>query len=458
MKNRRFHSSLKRASIAATALLAGVALPTGASAQETAPSGAEVFETEAVAPHQDIVVVAAPAARVQYAVRPIVTLLAPEIRPETPEERLDRVAYYLRAASAGRCANPEMLTGFALHETGAYDADQRALVERIYRFGRGIGVRHIVTQSAAARSGFLAGDVITHVNGRDIASFETGEIGRSASYDRTARFETFLTAALTSGPAQVTIRRGRKTSTLTLPGQPGCGGKPVLYAKGGLNAWSDGKYVAVTNTMMKFARDDSELAFVVSHEMAHNILDHALKLRGKSMLLASLGIGSSKIKNTEIEADQIGAEILVTAGFPLEGALTLLQRVGPKIPINLATTHPGIKRRLGIVKDAAARLEQTALAARAERERPAQAAGLKDLAYMARSVAIPGIVSVPSLPELLDLPTNQLAQRTISPINPELASRAGPGNDASGLATISFTSDQERTLAQTFGSLRVGNA
>lgn len=453
MKNRRFHGSLGRAKIAATAALVGVILPTSAMAQDNfASRDVAQFEADATVPYQDIVVVATPSARIQHSARPIVTLLAPEIRPETPEERLDRVSYYLRAASAGRCTNPEMLTGFALHETGAYDAAQRALVERTYRFGRDIGVRHIVTQSAAARSGFLAGDVITHINGRDLASFETHLIGRSASYNRTARFESFLNDTLISGPAQVTIRRGRTTATLTLPGQPGCGGKPVLYAKGGLNAWSDGKYVAVTNTMMKFARDDSELAFVVSHEMAHNILDHALKLRGKSMLLASLGIGSSKIKNTEIEADQIGAEILVTAGFSVEGALTLLQRVGPKIPLNLATTHPGIKRRLGIVTEAAARVEETALAVRAERERPALAAGLRDLAYMARSVVIRGALAVPPLPALAEMPESQLAEVGKSTRTEVLALPEATDGGGNTLANVSFTSGQEQALAQTFGT------
>lgn len=464
MKMPRSQFSQRALAAPALAILGGLALSTGTLAQDLDASlDTSVAEGELPTIKQDIVVVGAPAARIRHEVRPIVTLMAPAIRPETAEERLDRVAYYLRASSAGRCANPEMLTGFALHETGAYDADQRDLVERHYRFGRSIGVRHIVTQSAAARSGFLAGDVITHVNGIDMASFETGLIGRRANYNRTERFETFLNNTLKSGPAKITIRRGQTVSNLVLPGQPGCGGKPVLYEKGGFNAWSDGKYVALTSTMMRFARDDGELAFVVSHEMAHNILDHAAKLRGKSMLLASLGIGSGKIKDSEIAADQLGAEILVTTGYPLEGALSLLNRAGAKIPLNFATTHPGIKRRLGIVTEAAARFEREALAARAEREQPVPVAGLRDLAFMARSVVVPNVaLSMAPLPALADFPAGQLAEAgdpsnvLKSAVKAQVATLTRQGGN--GLASISFTATQEDALASTFGAVRAATA
>jgi hypothetical protein len=249
-----------------------------------------------------------------------------------------------------------------------------------------------------------------------------------------------------------------------LPGQPGCGGKPVLYEKGGFNAWSDGKYVALTSTMMKFARDDGELAFVVSHEMAHNILDHAAKLGGKSMLLASLGIGSGKIKNSEIEADQLGAEILVTAGFPLEGALSLLNRAGAKVPLNFATTHPGIKRRLGIVTAAAARFEREALEARARREQPTPVAGLRDLAFMARSLTVPNFaLSVEPLPILSDLPAGKLAATAEQPEAPPAFAAVSPTgptatSNAEPLASVSFTKDQEDVLAQTFGMPRLADA
>lgn len=460
MKTRQYFSRARALATCAFASLGSLVLSTGALAQDsTAP--AEDLGTNSA--REEIVVVAAPAAKITHHAQPIVTLMGPELLPETPEQRLDRVAYHLRAASGGRCARPEMLTGFALHETGAYDANERALVERFFHFGKAIGVRHIVLQSAAARSGFLAGDVITHVNGREVASFSTDLIGHRASYNRTARFESFLESALREGPAQITIRRGKTTRTLALPGQPGCGGKPVYYEKGGLNAWADGKYLAVTDKMMKFASDDNELAFVISHEMAHNILDHAAKIRGRSMLLAMFGIGSGVIKNTEIEADELGVEILVSAGFSLEGAQTVLRRAGKKYPLNLATTHPGFGRRIGLVTAAAERYEQRIQAARAEREQPPLVAGLKDLGYMARSLTVPNLTAVlPNLPVTGESTATRLAGQSAAPKAPEraeeLASAALATQNHGRISSISFTRSQEAGLSKTFASVRSANA
>lgn len=456
MKTRQYFSRAQALATCAFASLGSLMLSTGALAQDGTAPVDELTESQA---REEIVVVAAPAAKITHQAQPIITLMGPEVLPETPEQRLDRVAYHLRAASGGRCTTPEMLTGFALHETGAYDADQRALVERFFHFGKAIGVRHIVLQSAAARSGFLAGDVITHVNGREVASFSTDLIGHRASYNRTARFESFLESALREGPAQITIRRGKATHTLVLPGQPGCGGKPVYYEKGGLNAWADGKYLAVTDKMMKFASDDDELAFVISHEMAHNVLDHAAKIRGRSMLLAMFGIGSGVIKNTEIEADELGVEILVSAGFSLEGAQTVLRRAGKKYPLNLATTHPGFGRRIGLVTAAAERYQQRIQAARAEREKAPLVAGLKDLGYMARSVVVPKLaVALPNVPASIESSPTLLAEQSATSKATEVASATKATKQSGGLASISFTAEQEARLSTTFASVRIASA
>ena len=310
----------------------------------------------------------------------------PVNQTESEEQRLDRVAYGLRAASSGKCAQPEMLTGFSLHEIGAYEADQRSFLENQFHLGKEFGIRQIVSGSTADRAGFLPGDVITRINGADLAGFGKRLITRRASYDRIASFEQYLGAALAIGPAQLTIRRGDTTQTLMLAGQPGCGGSAVHYARGGLNAWSDGKYVAVTSTMMRFAASDSELAFVIAHEMSHNILKHADRLRGKSRLLASIGIGSGKIKATEVEADQMAAGIMLAAGFPIDGAVSLLKRAGGGIPLNFATTHPGIGRRIRIVSAAAQDYTLTLQAARIP-DLPALRVQLTDLASQARAIS-----------------------------------------------------------------------
>lgn len=278
--------------------------------------------------------------------------------PETKEARLERVAYRLRAASAGRCKVPEMLTGLSLHDLGAYDAKSRAAMLAARTLTTGFGVRGVVAGSVGEAAGLAVGDEIVEVNGRALETFAPGAIARKASSERTERFEDWLGSELASGAATLLVRRGDETRQISLSGQPGCGGKPVFYERGGLNAWSDGKYVAVTGRMMAFAREDSELAFVVAHEMSHNILGHAEQVRGTSMLLAEFGFGSRKVKRTEVEADGLAAEVILAAGFDTQGAVAILQRSGRARPFELALTHPGPSRRIAIVNAVLHRSEQ----------------------------------------------------------------------------------------------------
>jgi hypothetical protein len=116
-----------------------------------------------------------------------------------------------------------------------------------------------------------------------------------------------------------------------------------------LNAWSDGKYVAVSSRLMSEVADDSELAFVIAHEMAHNILQHRKRLAGQSALFAELGIGSGKVKATEIEADSYAIKLMAKAGYDLRGAPRFLTSSSKDRWMDLPITHPGIKRRIQIV-------------------------------------------------------------------------------------------------------------
>ena len=66
------------------------------------------------------------------------------------------------------------------------------------------------------------------------------------------------------------------------------------------------------------SKDDGELAFIVAHEMAHNISRHRASLRGISPLLAQLGIRALRVKVPDkIEADQQAIAIMHAAGYDL---------------------------------------------------------------------------------------------------------------------------------------------
>ena len=268
--------------------------------------------------------------------------------------RLAAIGYRLAHVNAALCDRSEMMTGLAMHDAGGYAPATRKGGLDALGLTTGFGVLSITADSAAARAGILSGDEILKVNDVDLATFRTDQISARASYDRMDSFLMFLSDALQQGPVAIVVRRGTTLQTLSLSGDAGCGGQFTVQPGKALNAWSDGKYVAVTTGLMNRVSNDNELAFVIAHEMAHNILRHREQLEGRSALFAQLGIGAGKVKATEVEADSYAIKLMAGAGFDLEGAGQFLASFSKARWMDLPITHPGIRRRIEIVNAAIA--------------------------------------------------------------------------------------------------------
>ncbi len=167
------------------------------------------------------------------------------------EMRLQSVGYRLALANASRCERPQMLTGLLLHSISGYPQTERKAVAEAYNITYGFGVLGVVPGSAADAAGLAEGDEIVSVNGSDLAGFAADSIAKAGSYDRTERFYGYLDTALRSGPGTLELRRGEARIAVRLAGASGCGGQFAMLQRRSLNAWSDGRYVAVTDRMMR---------------------------------------------------------------------------------------------------------------------------------------------------------------------------------------------------------------
>lgn len=273
--------------------------------------------------------------------------MQPAASPLSQDLRLATIGYRLVTANADRCARPEMATGLLVHDISAYDREMRPQVSRAYGLTAGFGLLGVVPDSAAERAGLKTGDEIVGVNGTDLAAFAPDAIAAKASSDRSERFVDLLDAALQKGPATLAVRRGGATLALTLTGQKGCGGRFVVLPDDELNAWTDGYYIAVTSRMMRFAPDDNELAFVIAHEMAHNMLDHAHPQRSANV---------ARGKTAEFQADALAVELLARSGHDLAAPARFLRRSAKLQLFNLHLSHPGNSRRIQVVSSSIDRL------------------------------------------------------------------------------------------------------
>ena len=275
--------------------------------------------------------------------------------------RLQAIGYRLARSNAAQCDNREMITGLLLHNIGGYGQADRSAVMEAYNLTYGFGVLSVVPESGADAAGLADGDEIISINGGDLAGFARDFIRAGATYDRTEKFVVYLGETLRLGPATLGVRRGAGQVAVRLSGTQGCGSRFAMLHRRSINAWSDGRYVAVTDRMMSYVLDDQELAFVVAHEMAHNILRHAEQTKGMSPLLVQFGFGAGKLKASEIEADRLAIVLMARAGYDLGAPERLLMRTSKARWMDLPITHPGISRRIRIVRAAVEQLPRSLL-------------------------------------------------------------------------------------------------
>lgn len=248
------------------------------------------------------------------------------------------IGYRLNAANANRCAQPHMLTGMLLHDLSQYDSAVRPAVSQAFSLGSGFGIIQIVPGSAAERAGLHIDDEIIAVRGVSIE--DPAAVARSGkSYRRMERFAAFLQSSLQSGATELLIRRNGAVSRVMIQGEAGCGGELSLLNSNEQNAWSDGSHVAVTTGMLRLAHSDDEVAFVVAHEMAHNMLGHS-----RSSVAQIFGG-----RRSEIDADQMAVGLMTYAGYRAESGISFLEAARRKFWWSISLDHPGFGSRIRAV-------------------------------------------------------------------------------------------------------------
>ena len=308
--------------------------------------------------------------------------------------RVKAIGYRIAEANARACARPEMMSGIVSHDLTQYGPEARTAVSQAFSLTDGFGVLQIVPGSAADRAGLRIDDEIIKVG--DTIVEDPWAVQRSApSYAREEQFSRILSAELAKGPTQFTVRRAGQLVRLTIAGQAGCGGDVILSNSSDLNAWSDGHHVMVTTAMMQQTRSDDELAFVIAHEMAHNILGHSDKMDSPG-LLALFGFGSSRVKHMEMDADSYAVPLMTYAGYAPQAGVSFLGTARRRMWwSDMSIDHPSFGRRMKIVEAAIARLPQPTPSWFTQRQQGGPQPAPKVIAYVEPpepAAKVPGVV------------------------------------------------------------------
>lgn len=188
------------------------------------------------------------------------------------DQAVARVAWRLSESNADLCPVVRQSAGWALHAANQYSTELRPVAEQ--RFGlRGDlpGVLAAPPGSPADRAGLRTGDLIVAVAG---APLNEGSRQAPPRYAGLAANIARLDDALSRGPAALTVQRGDARLNLTLTPRRACGYEVQLDPSDELNAQADGRRLFISTAMARFAASDDELAIILGHELAHNVLGH----------------------------------------------------------------------------------------------------------------------------------------------------------------------------------------
>jgi hypothetical protein len=191
-------------------------------------------------------------------------------------------------------------------------------------------VTGVMPGGPAQRAGVRRGDVLHAANGRPL-----DVSGNTA--DLTRRLDDLAGA----GPLSLELTRAGKPLSVVIPAPVGvCDTRLTVVVGDAVNAYADGKSVFATYGAMNLFAKDEDLAVVLGHELAHNILGHVRQdASGKA--------NGATTPEQEAEADAVGLYFTARAGFSIKDAPGVWRRLAAQNPTHISAggDHPSTAAR-----------------------------------------------------------------------------------------------------------------
>lgn len=302
------------------------------------------------------------AATAQTAAPPPVPAVSPreaDVALEVPgresDARVARIAFRLASAGHRRCPTLQPNPGLLLQHLSQFTLADRAGVIATLPLDRGPGVIAVVQGGPGAAAGVRAGDILLAIDGVPLPP----EPGLAAPFDAArarARADQILDLLATAAaePRTLALLRNGATVTVRLSSRPTCPSQVHLARSEQRNAFADGRHVFLTTGLLARLDNDDELAFVIAHELAHNILGHAALLRGGDVahgIARAPRRSASVVRRTEQDADMLAGALLLDAGYdPVRGAQALVRLSAGDTGLGLFADHRSDADRIAAMR------------------------------------------------------------------------------------------------------------
>lgn len=254
------------------------------------------------------------------------------------EDRLWHIVFPLSVAAADTCVfKREDTYGFFLREEPA-DVEGAKTSTVLVRF--------VHPQLPAGKAGMAIGEAVVGINGDPVTFPRTESVAEQIQRLTRAKIQ----------PLTLKLRRGVMEREINVWSVPSCRMSVRLLTNPVVNAFSDGSTIYVTDGLLNFVRSPDQLAWVISHEVGHHVLEHAETAKFNMMLNrfldSTVGQRTQGLQQIDLErqADVFAADLMTRAGFDLRegrrfvGWLQVLQ--APPSESNLRRSHPTNEERL----------------------------------------------------------------------------------------------------------------
>ncbi len=286
------------------------------------------------------------------------------------QDRIYRAAAPLLVNNAELCKkNARNLLGFTAKTKYSYTSDFAEAAQQVLGLNDRLQVMGVLAGSGAAKAGVRRGDLLISVEDKPLPQGEDAERQAAA-----------ILGPIVSGRTSVKLNVQRKGNNLTLnvPLTEACAFGIEPGNADHVNAYADGQRVLVTRGMLNFTKNDEELAYVLSKEMAHNILGHPQKLRMSGTIsgiidnlirikpdLSTMN-GMSGVRSTPQEydgaADTLALYMTARAGYNIDNAPAFWQRLAAQYPATIlngyTALHPSTAYRVAEMKKAIAEIHR----------------------------------------------------------------------------------------------------
>lgn len=262
--------------------------------------------------------------------------------PVRLRQNLDRVGqlqWRLRQASNGRCAKTVTDIGAGFDHRGAYASRHWPLLAETLGMAANPVLVGVAPGSPASKAGVASGDTVVSIGSALSAEISaTRRVGESEA----EVFDRWVEQSPVGKPLNIEVLRGTRTEKLTILPISQCAIKVVFKTDAKIDAYSDGKNVAVTTGLIEFSANDDELALAIAHEFGHAIARHSGK------------VGLTERRAREDAADAIGIRLVACAGFDPQKAMMLYSRLARRDMLGFlrAPTHRKYSARIELMSQA----------------------------------------------------------------------------------------------------------